>query len=391
MNIGQFSDSFLPVVDGVGRVLEGYADTLGGMGHSVTVFAPGAEMGDISERPFRMVTYNTMRLPKSPYRVGVPNLDYWFERRLREARLDIVHVHSPFMVGRAGLRYARQHGVPAVGTFHSKYYDDFKQIFKVDRLARFGVRQVVDFFEHCDEVWAVASTSAQTLRDYGFRGKITVMPNGATLRGLDKSVLPALCARYGLKPDVPLLLYVGQMNYKKNLLRTLTAARLLCLSGASFRLLLCGTGPHEVDIADRVREMGLSDHVTLAGHISSTRELDGLYALSRLLVFPSLYDNAPMVLREAAAMGTATVVIAGSNAAECIEAGVNGLACEDTAESLMKAMQAVLSSETLARTLGDEARRTIPVPWSDLMETVLDRYQALIPWHNPLPRAHMLE
>ena len=37
LKIGQFSDTFLPVVDGVGRVVQAYAETLTAMGHQVTV------------------------------------------------------------------------------------------------------------------------------------------------------------------------------------------------------------------------------------------------------------------------------------------------------------------------------------------------------------------
>ena len=40
--------------------------------------------------------------------------------------------------------------------------------------------------------------------------------------------------------------------------------------------------------------------------------------------FPSLYDNAPMVVREAAVMGTPAVLVAGSDAAEIIHDGANG-------------------------------------------------------------------
>ena len=37
MKIGQFTDTFLPIVDGVGRVVQAYSETLCRMGHQVTV------------------------------------------------------------------------------------------------------------------------------------------------------------------------------------------------------------------------------------------------------------------------------------------------------------------------------------------------------------------
>ena len=40
LRIGQFTDTFLPIVDGVGRVALAYAETLSHIGHEVTVSAP---------------------------------------------------------------------------------------------------------------------------------------------------------------------------------------------------------------------------------------------------------------------------------------------------------------------------------------------------------------
>lgn len=378
MRIGQFTDSFLPVVDGVGRVLESYAETLSDMGQDVTVFAPWTRAGELGNRRYRVVTYNTLSVPKFQYRVGVPGLDVRFDLSLKRTELDIVHVHSPFMLGRVGLRVAKRRGLPVVATFHSKYYDDFKQVLKADRLARFGTKQVVAFFEQCDEVWAVTEASAATLREYGYRGDVVVMPNGTNIRALDETVLPELRARFGIRQDVPLLLYVGQMNWKKNIHQSLSALRLLKDEGIAFQMLLAGVGPHQADIQATVEAMGLSDSVRLIGHIVSTRDLDGLYALSRLFVFPSLYDNGPMVLREAAAMGTPTLLIEGSSAAECVKGGVNGFTCEDTKESLRDALKLALADEALSARVGEAARGTIPVSWQTLMEQVVARYEALL-------------
>ncbi len=384
MRIGQYSDSFLPVVDGVGRVVFSYAETLGRMGHKSYAFAPMADMGYLGDYHFQVVDYNTMQMPgKLPYRVGVPQLDARFEKRMRQIPLDIVHVHSPFMLGHTGLRLAKKRGIPAVGTFHSKYYDDFAQVLKLDSLARIGVKQVVDFFEQCDEVWAVNEASGRTLTEYGYRGEIITMPNGTDVRCLDESVLPELRARFGLADGRPALLFVGQMNWKKNIRRVLEAAKLLKEEGAKHRLLLAGQGVHRDEIDEAARAMGLAEGVVFTGHIGSTRELDGLYALSKLLVFPSLYDNAPMVVREAAAMGTPAVLIAGSNAAEGVTDGVNGLTCADDAASLAGAIRRGLADEAARQRMGQAARETIPVVWPEIMECAAARYQALVEAKEP--------
>ncbi len=379
MRIGQYSDSFMPVVDGVGRVVYSYVETLGSMGHTVYAFAPRTDFKNQPESHFQMVNYNTLQMPgRMPYRVGVPQLDVHFEKQVRNIGLDIVHVHSPFMLGFSGLRLAQKRGIPVVGTFHSKYYDDFMQVFKVDVLARLGVKQVVEFFEQCDEVWAVNEATGHTLHEYGYRGRIVAMPNGTEVRALDASVLPSLREKYALRPDVPMLLFVGQLNWKKNIRRILEASELLAKDGIPFQLLLAGQGTHREEIGEAAKKMGIAERVTFTGHIQSTRELDGLYALAKLLVFPSLYDNAPMVLREAAVMGTPAVLIRGSNAAEGVTDGANGLTCADDAKSLAAAICKGISDEDFRQAIGKAAQDTIPMPWTAIMDKALCRYQDLI-------------
>jgi len=378
MRIGQYTDSFLPVVDGAGRVVFSYAETLGQMGHSCYVLAPMADMGYLGDYHFQVIDYNSMRMPgRMPYRVGLPQLDMRFEKRVRMTELDIVHVHSPFMLGYSGMRLAKKRGLPLVGTFHSKYYDDFRMVLKLETLARLGVKQVVEFFNQCDEVWTVNAASAETLREYGFRREMVVMENGTDIRPLDKDVIPELLERYGLREDIPVLLYVGQINWKKNILRILEAAKLLKEQGVAFRLLFAGQGPHQGEIEEKAKELDIDGCVTFAGHIANTRELDGLYALAKLFVFPSLYDNAPMVVREAAAMGTPTVLIEGSSAAECVMNGQNGFTCNDDAVSLQEAIARAIQDSALRERIGNAARETIPLPWAGLMERVTERYQAL--------------
>ncbi len=379
MRIGQYSDSFLPIVDGVCRVVFSYAQTLGQMGHEVYAFAPMDEMGYLGDYPFQVIDYNTMAMPgKMPYRIGLPQLDVQFEKKTKMTQMDIVHAHSPFMMGHAGLKVAKKRGLPIVATFHSKFYDDFKQTLKSEALARTATKKVVHFFEQCDEVWAVSDASGQTLKEYGFQGEVITMENGTEIRPLDETVLPELRARYALEDGVPMLLYVGQINWKKNLLRTLEGAKALKDRGVPFRLLLAGQGPHREEIEAKAAEFGLNEQVSFIGHITTTRDLDGLYALADFFVFPSLYDNAPMVLREAAAVGTPALLIEGSNAAECVRNGVNGLTCRDDGDSIADALQAGLKDAELRARLGQAARETIPVPWTRLMSQVLERYQRLI-------------
>lgn len=308
MRIGQFSDTFLPIVDGVGRVVYHYATALARRGEECYVIAPMSDTGFRGGYPFELVEFISRELPRQKqYSTGIPQLDTHYDARMRNVQLDIIHAHSPFIAGMEAQRLARRRGIPVIGMFHSRYYDDFYQLTKTEMLANIGVASIVNFYQRCDEVWTVSQSSKETLYDYGYVGEVVVMPNGTP--DIEPSAARAAAAKekYNL-PDEPILLYCGQMNWKKNIQRILESCACYAQSGKPFTLVLAGQGPDVKSIHQKVDELGLTDRVRFTGHVTGEQDLYGLYENADLFVFPSLYDTSGMVVREAAAMGTPSVV-----------------------------------------------------------------------------------
>lgn len=376
MRIVQFSDSFLPIMDGVGNVVYQYALNMGARGHESYVVAPQTDTGYRGNFPFEIVDYIGMPLFRmKSYTIGMPALDMHCQNRLNAIEADIVHVHSPFVAGQAGLTYGQKNHLPIVGTFHSKYYDDFLQVTGMELLAKVGVKHVVNFYEKCDEVWAVSASSADTLRGYGYQGDIRVMPNGTDIRPLSEEKAREVIEQYGLAGEAPVLLFVGQVNWKKNLRRVLEACAKL---ETPFSLVIAGQGPHEKEVRQLAEKLGIADRAVFTGHIADPDALNALYRRADLFLFPSIYDNSPLVVREAAAMGTPSVTVHGSSAAECITDGENGLLCEDDSDDLARVVRDALADPDALRRMGQRAHDTIPIPWTKLVDDVLERYQALL-------------
>jgi len=377
LRIGQFTDTFLPVVDGVGRVALAYSETLCKMGHHVTVVAPMYDTGFRGGYPFELVDFAARNVPgMKQYKTGEAPWDPHYRKRMRMIPLDICHAHSPFTAGSEALRLSVLRKLPLVATFHSKFYDDFLKLTKSETLAKAGVKFVVDFYNRCDEVWAVGNNTADVLHEYGYEGEIQVMPNGVTMRQAHPQAIEEVNRRWGLKKD-PLLLFVGQMNWKKNILTILEACAIMNRENRKFQLILAGQGPDMREIERKISDLGLKEHTHLAGHITDMDLLDGLYARASLLTFPSLYDAAPMVVREAAVMGTPSVMVAGSTAAEIIRDGENGYLCQNDPADLARVIQRALSDPKALERIGAQARETIPVPWEKIMEKAVERYTRL--------------
>ncbi len=378
LRIGQFTDTFLPIVDGVGRVALAYSETLCKLGHQVTVVTPMYDTGYRGGYPFELVDFSARKVPgMNQYKTGEAPWDPHYRKRMRMIPLDIVHAHSPFTAGSEALRLAVLRKIPLVATFHSKYYDDFLKVTKSETLAKAGVKFVVDFYNRCDEVWAVGKNTADVLHEYGYEGDVQVMPNGVSLRDVDPKAVEEVNRRWGLKKD-PVLLFVGQMNWKKNILTVLEACAALKAQGRKFQLVLAGQGPDMREIEMKINGLNLHDRTHLAGHITDMSLLDALYSRASLFCFPSLYDAAPMVVREAAVMGTPSVMVRGSTAAEIIRDGQNGFLCENEALDLARVIAAALDQPERLKAVGDSARETIPIPWDGIMEKAVERYTRLI-------------
>ena len=378
MRIGQFTDTFLPIVDGVGRVVQAYSETLCKMGHQVTVVAPMYDTGFQGGFPYQLVEYVASSVPgMKQYKVGEAVLDAHYRQRIRMIDLDIVHAHSPFTAGSEALRLASVRKLPLVATFHSKYYDDFLKATKSESIAKMGVKLVVSFYNRCDEVWAVGKNTADVLREYGYEGEIQVMPNGATMRTVNPRDVDQVNRRWNLGTE-PLILFVGQMDWKKNILTVLEACAEMKQAGVPFRLLLAGQGIDKSAIEQKIHDLNIQDRAELLGHITDASLLDAFYARASIFAFPSLYDAAPMVVREAAVMGTPSVMVKGSTAAEIIRHGENGLLCENDPKDLARVMTEALKDPARLQAIGTQARETIPVPWDKVMENAALRYERLI-------------
>ncbi len=97
--------------------------------------------------------------------------------------------------------------------------------------------------------------------------------------------------------DVPVLLFVGRLLEEKGAL-DLVEAMPLVLGRSPCELVLVGDGELRGALADRVRTLGLTNSVRMAGYLEG-EELVGAYRAADVFVLPSWSEGFPTVLAEA--------------------------------------------------------------------------------------------
>lgn len=372
-----FIDNYFPVIDGVTETVHEYARHM-----NAPVVCPAMESRYREKYSFSypLLVSKTFRIPFSRYASALPRLDRRLSAAIRAYSPDIFHLHSPSLDGRYAVSLGRKMGVPVVGTFHSKYYDAILSFVKIPALARKLTNQVMTVFNGCDEVWACSEETAETLRSYGYRKPCYVMPNGtdASYPANAPELKARAAERFGIPRGKHVLLFVGQQIWYKNQRLILDSFRLLCDQSDDFVLVMAGSGKDARDIQQYAASLGLtSRQVLFTGLISDRDLLRGVYLNADLLFFPSVFDNAPLVLREAAVLEVPTLVVEGSNAAGAIRKDVNGFTAPADALSMSGEITRIFA-QGLAPQAGHNARETIPIPWEKLVPAVLDRYQVII-------------
>ena len=375
MIIGQFCDSYPPTLDGVARVTFAYCETLGKMGHTAYYIAP--KNSDAPDYPtLNTILSPSLKIPTEQWHVGLPALGFKYRKNLKEIPFDIVHVQSPFISGHEAIRIAKRLNVPLVSTFHSKYYDDFLQRTHSKKLSNVLLKNIIEFYNKCDAVWAVNDGTANVLREYGFGGKITVMENGTNIERIDPKIAEKMREKINADPSVLKLLFVGRHNEQKNIQGVLRACRILKDKKIPFKLVTVGDGPDFNKLVKLSKKLDLTNDVEFLGYVEDRAEIMAIYSLADLLVFPSMYDNAPMVLREAGAAGTAGLLVAGSTSAESLKDGVNAVIARD--ESPEAIAERIIAGIGTFEIIGQNAQKTIPVSWDKIMEKVVAEYEYLI-------------
>ena len=118
--------------------------------------------------------------------------------------------------------------------------------------------------------------------------------------------------------------------------------------------------------------------MTFVGSITDREKLTDYYAASDLFLFPSLYDNAPLVVREAAALHTPAVMAKGATAATILRDGENGFLVDNDPDKMAELLRELVHDPERVHRVGVQASKTIVRSWEDCVEEVIDRYNSLL-------------
>lgn len=332
MNIGLFTETYYPEINGVATSVYMLKNELENRGHNVYVFTtktPGAPEHE----------HNVFRVPSLPFifiterRVGLfyqPKLAHI----IRRLNLDIIHTHTEFSLGIFGRIMARELKLPIVHTYHTIYEDYthyMTHIRALDRRAKIFART---FSKVCcntvEQVIVPTEKTKELLMKYSVHKEISVIPTGIDLGKFEpsqysKSMVNQIKEQYGIKPTDKVILYLGRVSKEKNLEELINDIPEYLSTRENVKFVIVGSGPALDKLENLVRDLGMAEHFVFTG--SKPWDSIGLYyQLGDVFVSASQSETQGLTYIEAMASGLPVVARADKCLEDILEQGKNGFA-----------------------------------------------------------------
>ncbi|NNJ99705.1 MAG: glycosyltransferase family 1 protein [Desulfatitalea sp.] len=270
-----------------------------------------------------------------------------------DEEIDHIHAATPGPVGLAALAISKILKLPISGTYHTAI-PQYAQILTGDEsIEEITWKYVLWYYDQLDVVYAPSTSFKDELAAKGLDSKkIKLYPRGIDI------VLFNPAKRNGIfQNQYPLgqgtkLLYVGRVSKEKNLELLVNAFKKLVKAGEKVQLVVVGDGPYREEMCEELINLPCC----FTGYLENEK-LASVYASSDLFVFPSTTDTFGNVVLEAQASGLPVIVSDQGGPCENMIHGQTGLICRsDDVESLLDAIQSLLSDTGSRRAMGKAAR-----------------------------------
>lgn len=357
MNIGFFSETYLPDINGVITSINTFRDELERRGHNVYVFAPGKELfgRPNKTRERRVYRFNSFSYPfYKSLRVAIP-FNMSVQRQVGRLKLDIVHSHTPFSMGLFASYVAWSEKIPHIHTYHTLYPEYVKFYWpgfkKWNQRAAEKLSAV--FCNKATEVIAPSDGIRKKLKRYGITVPITTLSTGVERRFFEiKDPSNIIRKRYRIPAEAPLVITVARLGREKSVDYLLKSFKQILRYNPEAYYLIVGDGPARNELEVLARELGVKQRVIFTGFMPSRDDVVRAYATADVFLFASKTDTQCLTLLEAAATGLPLVARYDAPLETALHHEENGYFIRESSNKFAWKAHKLLGDRRLARRFG---------------------------------------
>ncbi len=303
MNIGIFTDTYYPQINGVVTSIRTLEKELSKMGHKVYIFTT-TDPGD------EQVRYGVFRIPSVPF-IFLPSrrmaisIPLRLFLKIKKLKLDVIHTNTEFSLGILGKMVSKYYDIPLVHTYHTMY-EDYVHYIASGYIVTPNIAKKLSklFCNMAKEVIAPTEKVEGVLKEYGVGRPIKIVPTGIDFTPFKKDTytqeqINDLKEKYNLM-NCPVVLSIGRIAKEKSMDIVVKAMPNLLKKLPDAKLLFVGDGPAKKDLEQLCKELGISNSVAFAGE-QPWADIGKYYQLGNVFVSASITETQGLTFMEAMA------------------------------------------------------------------------------------------
>ncbi|MEB3209762.1 MAG: glycosyltransferase [Leptolyngbyaceae bacterium] len=228
---------------------------------------------------------------------------------------------------------------------------------------------------------------ANDVRQFGIQTPTVTLPLGVNFPTFHPNAKQRLRQTYGVANEVPVILFLSRLHYKKRPELLLESLKQLAQQNYVFHLIMAGSG--EQSYLDKLKQLTISfdiaDRVSFPGFVTGSNK-DILLQGSDFFVLPSFSENFGIAVAEALIAKLPVVITPGIQIASDIERANAGIVVSNDLSSLTHAIARLLSSPELRQTLGQNGQQFAQAryTWKAIAKELVNVY-TMISKHQKFP------
>lgn len=352
MNIGIFSDTYFPQLNGVATSIRTLASALEERGHQVYIFTPSDPRCSADYDDLRVY-----RVPSVPvhfvqdYRAGYV-FSPFLAKKIVDLDLDIIHTQTEFCLGALGRFISTTQGIPLVHTYHTMYEDYVHYIGGGHIISKKMARGFSGIY--CNAATAVIAPTRKTeqlLKSYGVTKPISIIPTGINTSNFRKDQFKPeeileLRKSLGLQADTPVIVSIGRLAKEKSIDVVIGALPKLIEKLPDLKMVIVGEGNEMENLSSFAESIGVREHILFTGG-KPWKEIGKYYQLGNVFCSASVSETQGLTFAEALAAGVPVVAKKDECIENIIDDNVTGMLFEAN-EDLPDLLYRVLTDKALS-------------------------------------------
>ncbi len=363
MRIMIVTDQYPPMVGGVPTVTRNLATDFANRGHHVQVVAPSYGSRDIRRLEHKVRVYRFSSFEWPIYEgLRIPFLPFGPMRNLiKKTDPDIIHIHSPIVLGNIAQILAGGLRKPVIATNHYLPINMSRSLTADPLLGKYfstvSYSYLVYFCNNCEYVTAPTKTALDLLYAHGLRAPARAISNGIDLEKFTPGKRDAeTLKRYNLPIDRPLVLHVNRLSEEKRLNVLLDAVSKMKVKA---HIALAGEGPEKEELQNQVKRLNIEDRVSFLGFVRDS-DLLALRHSAEVFAIPSEAELQSIATMEALACGLPVVAADAYALPELVHHGKNGFLFQPgNSDEMAGQIDTILSDDSLREQMSLESLEII--------------------------------